>query len=135
MTDCYSKEIRSRVMSNIHSKNTLPELQLRKLLWSKGFRGYRIHNKNLPGKPDIIFSSKKVAIFIDGCFWHGCPDCYVKPKSNKKYWLPKIQQNIERDLKNKKSLESMGWFVIRIWEHELKIDAQSVFKKISEYLQ
>jgi DNA mismatch endonuclease, patch repair protein len=120
MTDCYSKEVRSRVMSRIRSKNTKPELLLRKLLWHHGLKGYRIHNENLPGKPDIVFINKKIAIFVDGCFWHKCPICYVEPKSNPEYWLLKIRMNVYRDQKNQNDLESMGWKVIRIWEHEIK---------------
>jgi len=132
MTDCYPKETRSRVMSKIRSKNTQPELQLRKLLWSKGLRGYRIHNKNLPGNPDIAFSKKKIAIFIDGCFWHGCPICYVEPKTNRDYWLPKIRNTIERDNTQQKELESAGWVVIRIWEHDIKNDVQNAVDTIIE---
>lgn len=119
-------------MSKIRSKNTQPELQLRKLLWSKGLRGYRIHNKNLPGNPDIAFSKKKIAIFIDGCFWHGCPICYVEPKTNRDYWLPKIRNTIERDNTQQKELESAGWVVIRIWEHDIKNDVQNAVDTIIE---
>jgi DNA mismatch endonuclease, patch repair protein len=132
MTDCYPKEVRSRVMANIRSKNTKPELELRKLLWSKGLRGYRIHNKKLPGNPDIAFSKKKIAIFIDGCFWHGCPICFVEPKTNRDYWLPKIRNTIERDNTQQKELESAGWVVIRIWEHDIKNDIQNAVDTIIE---
>lgn len=134
MTDCYSKEIRSRVMSKIRSKNTKPEVQLRKFLWNQGYRGYRIHNTNLPGKPDIAFKKKKIAIFIDGCFWHKCPICYVEPKSNSEYWLSKIKMNVLRDENNQDKLEAMGWKVIRIWEHEIK-DCFKVFQKIQKQLK
>ena len=134
MADCYSKEIRHRVMSRIRSKNTKPEVQLRKFLWSRGVKGYRIHNKKLPGNPDITFSKKKIAIFIDGCFWHGCPKCYVEPKSNCNYWRPKIRNTIERDKRQQKQLELEGWSVIRIWEHEIKSNVQltgeNLIKKI-----
>jgi len=128
--DCYPKEIRSRVMSKIRSKNTKPELLLRKFLWHHGFKGYRIHNENLPGKPDIVFTKKKIAIFIDGCFWHGCPICYIEPKTNRDYWLPKIRNTIKRDKKQQKELESAGWVVIRIWEHDIKKDVQNAVDTI-----
>jgi DNA mismatch endonuclease (patch repair protein) len=121
-------------MAKIKSKNTQPELRLRKCLWSRGRRGYRIHNKNLPGKPDIAFPSRKTAIFIDGCFWHHCPECYSEPKSNKDYWLPKIQRNVERDRRNQTALEEMGWTVIRIWEHEIDKNLAEVCSRLEEIL-
>jgi DNA mismatch endonuclease, patch repair protein len=132
MADCYSKEVRSRVMSKIRSKNTIPEVNLRKYLWKNGIRGYRLHNKKIPGKPDIAFIGKKVAVFIDGCFWHGCPHCYIEPKSNTDYWRQKIQSNVNRDRKYQNELESRGWCVVRIWEHEIKKDIHAVFKKIQK---
>lgn len=128
MADVFSKEVRSEVMSKIKSKDTTPEMKLRKELWARGYR-YRIHYK-LPGKPDIVFVGKRIAIFVDGCFWHKCPKCYIKPKSNKKYWLPKIEKNVERDKKNTKLLENKGWKVIRIWEHEIKKDFIVVIDRI-----
>ena len=130
MADCYPKETRSRVMSRIRSRNTRPEILLRKCLWKQGCRGYRIHDKRLPGKPDIVFPSKKIAIFVDGCFWHQCPECYVEPKSNRDYWIPKIESNIERDRKHQSALESMGYTVIRVWEHEIKKNLDSVCERI-----
>jgi DNA mismatch endonuclease, patch repair protein len=130
MPDCYPKEVRSKVMSRIRSKNTKPELLLRKTLWHLGYRGYRIHNQKIPGKPDIVFTKKKIAIFIDGCFWHGCPQCFVEPKSNRDYWLPKIRRTIERDKMQNVRLQSDGWNVIRIWEHDIKQNNQKMIQKI-----
>jgi len=130
MADCYSKEVRSRVMSKIRSKNTKPEILLRKCLWNLGYRGYRIHNKDLPGKPDIVFTKKKIAIFIDGCFWHKCPLDFQEPKSNKKYWMEKIQLNVERDKKINEDLQTGGWVVVRIWEHMIKKEPEKAIDQI-----
>ena len=104
-------------MRSIRSKNTLPELSLRRALWARGFR-YRIHYGK--EKIDIAFPVKKVAVFVDGCFWHGCPIHSHLPKSNKEYWLPKLKKNVERDKENTKKLQEDGWKVLRFWEHELE---------------
>lgn len=106
-------------MSLIKSKNTQPELLVRKELYKLGFR-YRIHYP-LPGKPDITFPVKKVAIFIQGCFWHGhgCKVDHI-PKTNKKFWLTKITDNKKRDIKNNTNLNEQGWKIITIWECELR---------------
>lgn len=104
-------------MSHIKGKNTKPELAIRKILFSKGLR-YRIHPKDLPGKPDIIFRSSKIAIFVNGCFWHqhkNCKDAFI-PSSKKDYWLPKLDRNVQRDREAATSLEKMGWEVHVIWE-------------------
>lgn len=117
MADVLSPEQRSNCMSMIHGKDTKPELIIRKLLWSKGLR-YRVKNK-LPGRPDIIFPGKKIAVFIDGCFWHKCPQHYIQPKTRSEFWENKISDNISRDKKNNNALKKMGWQVIRIWEHDV----------------
>jgi DNA mismatch endonuclease, patch repair protein len=135
MPDCYPKETRSKVMSNIRSEQTGGEIALRKYLWRKGWRGYRINFKGLPGKPDIAYNSKKVAIFVDGCFWHKCPRCYTEPKSNKHYWIPKIQRNIDRDLQNNMALKIQGWTVLRIWEHEIEENIDKCAEKIIDVLK
>lgn len=114
---------RSRLMSKIRSTGTIPEIHLRKSLWSKGYR-YRKNNKSLPGKPDITFAKYKIAVFIDGEFWHGFnwEDKKGKIKSNRDYWIPKIERNMVRDKKNNLLLEQSGWKVIRFWEKEVKKD-------------
>ena len=133
MADNLSKAQRSYCMSRIKSKNTSQEIKLRKCLWGLGFR-YRIKN-NLAGRPDIVFSSKKVVVFIDGCFWHMCPKCFKAPKSNKRYWLPKLRKNAERDRKNEALLRRGGWTIIRVWEHDLKKNFNKVLKTISAKLR
>lgn len=93
-------------------------------------RGYRIKT-SLIGKPDLFFPKKKIAVFIDGCFWHKCPKCFVRPKSNIKYWDKKIQRNVERDFEVTKTLQKEGICVIRLWEHEIHEDIQSSFQKLA----
>ncbi len=115
--DQISKKARSKIMQAIKSKDTKPELLLRKELFGRGYR-YNLHYG--PHKIDIAFPSRKIAIFIDGCFWHQCHLHSHKPKSNKSYWGPKLKRNVERDKKNNQELKLLGWKVIRIWEHELK---------------
>lgn len=121
MADNVSKKRRSEIMASVKGKNTKPELIVRKFLFSKGFR-YRIHDKKLPGKPDIKLSKYKTVILINGCFWHGHENCriYVMPKTNQEFWQDKINKNIIRDQKNINQLKELGWNVIILWECELK---------------
>jgi DNA mismatch endonuclease (patch repair protein) len=129
--DKVSKTARSRIMSNIRGKDTKPELALRQKLFSGGLRyrkDYKLGNMRI----DIAFVRRKNAVFVDGCFWHGCPTCYREPKSNRRYWVPKIKGNIRRDRKNSKILERLGWDVIRVWEHELKTDIEQVSDDITK---
>jgi DNA mismatch endonuclease (patch repair protein) len=127
--DRISKEKRSRVMSAIRSTDTQPELRLRRALWAKGMR-YRIHYGS--EKIDIAFPSKKIAVFVDGCFWHGCPLHSHFPKSNVEYWHPKLRRNIERDKAKESRLRSGGWKVLRLWEHELADISPAVDRVIAE---
>jgi DNA mismatch endonuclease, patch repair protein len=120
MVDVLTKKQRSHCMSQIRSKNTQPEMALRQALSSKGIRGYRIHYK-LAGSPDIVFPRKKIAIFIDGCFWHRCPKCSIRiPIQNRSYWLKKIINNVRRDKLVTARLRKLGWKVIRVWEHAVR---------------
>ena len=118
MTDHLTKERRSWNMSRIKNKNTKPEMLVRRYLYSKGYR-YRLHNSKLPGKPDISNSSKKSAVFINGCFWHrhGCKYT-TTPKTNTVFWVKKFNKTIERDKNNYKLLTNNGWKIIVIWECE-----------------
>jgi DNA mismatch endonuclease (patch repair protein) len=121
----------SKVMSANKAKNTKPELVLRKALWQNGFRGYRLNYKKAPGRPDIVFVSKKVAIFVNGCFWHSCPYCkYTLPKNNSKFWGNKFKKNTERDKKKIKELRKLGWRVAVIWECQLKNKLNSQVNKV-----
>ena len=132
MTDVLTQEQRKYNMSRIKGKNTGPEVKLRKLLFAHGIRGYRVHY-DLSGKPDIVFVKKKLAIFIDGCFWHKCPVCFRVPETRKEFWMKKIQSNIDRDKKVNEQLKNDGWTVIRIWEHEIKKEPENAVKKIISY--
>lgn len=118
--DKLSPEHRSNNMRNIRGKDTAPELAVRKLCRELGFSGYRIHRKELPGKPDLVWLGRKMAIFVHGCFWHGhdCPEGLRKPKSNRSYWIPKIERNQKRDTENVSNLRESGWHVLVIWECE-----------------
>jgi DNA mismatch endonuclease, patch repair protein len=134
MADVLTPVQRKYNMSRIKGKNTGPELKLRKLLYASGVRGYRIHYK-LSGKPDIVFTKKKIAIFIDGCFWHKCPVCFQEPETRKEFWMKKIQSNIDRDKKVDEKLKNDGWKVIRIWEHEIRKRPKNVVSKILDLLR
>ena len=121
MADTHSKETRSYNMSRIKSQDTKPETIVRKFLFSKGMR-FRKNDKRFPGHPDIILPKYKVAVFINGCFWHcheGCTD-FVIPKSNLDYWVPKLERNRNRDAENYVKLKNDGWNVFVVWECELK---------------
>ena len=123
MADVPSPSVRSFNMSQIRGKDTKPEILVRRFLHKKGFR-FRLHDKNLPGKPDIVLKKYKSIIFIHGCFWHGHMECkYFKiPKTRTQWWLEKIHQNVERDCKNIFNLEANGWNVIVVWQCELTKD-------------
>ena len=110
-------------MSRIRSKHTKPELLVRKILFSNGFR-FRLHRKDLPGKPDIVLNKYKAVIFVHGCFWHGHEGCkyFVVPKTRTKWWMNKINRNKSLDIINAVKLQEMGWKVIQIYECEMKKD-------------
>ncbi len=118
--DRVSKEKRGEIMRNVRGKNTSPELAVRKMLFSRGYR-YRLHAKSLPGKPDIVFPGRKKAVFVHGCFWHyhDCKTGHI-PKSRLEYWEPKLTARRERDAANVAALAEMGWSVLVIWECEIK---------------
>lgn len=123
-----TKEQRSYCMSRIRNKDTKAEIVFRKYLGSMGYRNYRIKNK-IAGKPDLYFPKKRIAVFIDGCFWHKCPKCFIEPKSNKRYWKPKIKRNVERDIEINKKLRKENIKIMRFWEHELKNDIGKCYNK------
>ena len=125
MPDVMTPKHRHNCMSHIRSINTKPELLVRQALWNRGFR-YRLHVKELPGKPDIVLPKYKTAIFVNGCFWHGHEGCkdFVIPKSNTAFWYQKIMRNKKRDSQDVVALISSGWRVITIWECELKKESR-----------
>ena len=123
MADVHDRQTRSYNMSQIKGKNTKPEILVRKFLFSKGFR-YRLHAKNLPGKPDIVLPKYKTIIFINGCFWHGHENCkyYVIPKTRTEWWLDKINHTKQRESENFLQLSESGWKIVTIFECQLKVD-------------
>lgn len=120
MVDVVDKKTRSRMMSGIRGKNTKPELQVRKSLHARGFR-FRLHVKELPGKPDLVLPKHRAVIFVHGCFWHRHQGCRfaVLPKSNSEFWARKLDSNRDRDLLHGQQLSSLGWRVFTIWECEV----------------
>lgn len=139
MADIVDRKTRSRMMSGISGKNTKPELLVRKALFAKGYR-YRLHDKKLPGKPDIVLPKYKTVVFVHGCFWHGHENCYLfrLPKSRTDFWKSKIESNIDRDRTNENSLLFAGWRIVNIWECALKgrhrPDFDSVVNQVEYFL-
>lgn len=136
MVDNLTPERRSKNMGNIRSKDTTPEMIVRKLAHRIGYR-FRLHRKSLPGKPDLVFPSRKKVIFVHGCFWHQhkVPDCKISriPKSRTEYWIPKLQKNVERDKEHQAALISRGWNILIIWECEIR-DVGKLADKICKFL-
>ena len=120
MPDVFTRAKRSEVMGRIPGRgNKSTERRMAAILRSGGVRGWRLHARDIPGRPDIYFSQARLAIFVDGCFWHGCPSCYNKPATNKAFWAAKYDENQRRDRAVEAQLATAGILVIRIWEHEL----------------
>jgi len=132
MVDNVNRHKRSQIMAKIHSKNTKLEVYFRKVLWDSGLR-HRMHY-DIEGRPDLAFPSKKVAVFIDSCFWHGCSSHCRKPSSNKRYWTNKIERNILRDKEVKTVLTKRGWKCVRVWEHSIKQHPEKCVKNIRRIL-
>lgn len=132
--DIVSPEKRSRMMAGIKGKNTKPELAVRKLIHGMGFR-YRLHRKDLPGSPDLVFPRLKKVIFVHGCFWHRHPGCRFaySPKSNAQFWLDKLEGNVRRDGQVVLALDAMGWQVLIVWECEVS-DLPALIQKLSSFL-
>lgn len=132
--DVHTKEQRSKNMKAIRSQNTKMEVLVSKFLWNNGIR-YRKNVKNLFGKPDIAIKKYKVVIFLDSCFWHKCPEHFVKPSTNIKFWEDKIAANVARDLKVNEYYINKRWHVLRIWEHEIKKDFDNTMQKILNFIE
>lgn len=123
-SDVFTPEQRSAVMARVRQKHTAPEMKLRRLLWASG-RRYRLHRRDLPGSPDVVFPGRKLAIFVHGCFWHGhdCKHGSKRPKDNAGYWSDKLQKNRVRDARVLAELRARGWTGEVVWECELKNEA------------
>ena len=134
MTDTWTKEFRSEIMSRIHSKNTKPEMLVRRLIHGMGYR-YRLHVKELPGTPDIVMISKRKIVEVRGCFWHGhagCTDARI-PKTRSEFWVKKINNTKKRDASNSEKLEMDGWEILEIWECELR-NVSNLKSRISTFI-
>lgn len=134
MADVLTAQQRSYNMSRIRSEKTGPEIQLERLLTSKGLGDFEVQSKNIPGRPDFYFPYRNFALFVDGCFWHGCAACFNSPQTNKHFWAHKIEYNMLRDNKVNKKLHRLGVKFIRVKEHELKKNPEEVFSKIKKQL-
>lgn len=128
MSDVLTPQQRSHCMSRIRGRDTKPEVRLRKALWRLGLR-YRLNSK-LPGRPDLVFPLYQTAMFVDGCFWHKCPQHAVMPKANRKFWQVKLNANVQRDHGVKRTLSKLGWRVIRVWEHELQKHSEQTANRL-----
>lgn len=125
---------RSDLMSRIRSKHTEPERLLRAALWSAGMR-YRLHARTPVGRPDLVFPGPKVAVFIDGCFWHGCPLHYARPRSREEFWATKLTTNVQRDARQSADLASQGWRVVRLWEHDVVEDLAGCVSRVERAMK
>jgi DNA mismatch endonuclease (patch repair protein) len=123
---------KSEQMARVRSRNTRPEVALRKALWSRGKR-YRLHAR-IPGSPDIAFIAARLAVFVDGCFWHGCPEHYTAPVTNAAFWEAKLERNLARDQRVDRQLAEAGWRVIRLWEHDVEGSLTSAVDRVLEAL-
>ena len=137
MADMFDQQKRSEIMSKVHSNDTTPEIQVRRLLHSMGYR-FRLHRQDLPGKPDIVLPKYKTAIFVHGCFWHGCPTCrhaQIRPQTNVEYWNKKLDRTMARDKENQARLEALGWRVLVVWECETRKRRENdLAKKVASVL-
>lgn len=134
--DTLTVEQRSERMGRVRGKDTKPELLVRRLIHGMGYR-YRLHRRDLPGNPDLVFPGRRKALFVHGCFWHRHPDQNCKlarlPKSKHDYWIPKLEGNRRRDIDNQESLRAMGWDVMIVWECHLR-DAEALKARVREFL-
>ena len=135
MVDTVSPEVRSRIMSQVKSKGMKPEMRVRRLLHGLGYR-YRLHRSDLPGRPDLVFPSRRKVVFVNGCFWHyhrGCERVRI-PATNRDYWVGKLERNRARDERNLSLLEDMGWSALTTWECELR-DIETATRRLVEFLE
>ena len=131
--DTFSKRKRSEIMAAVRSSgNRSTETKLRAMLAGAGVRSWKMKSDQLPGSPDFVFPGKRIALFVDGCFWHGCPQCYRRPKSSRKYWDAKVLRNMARDKRVSRELKKLGWQHVRIWEHEVVKERAACLKKLKQ---
>lgn len=135
MVDTISPKYRSEIMSRVRAKNTKPEMVVRRLLHAAGYR-YRLHARDLPGKPDLVFPARRKVIFINGCFWHRHRDCALArlPKSRIEFWTDKLERNRERDERNVEALRDQGWEVLTVWECEIR-DPTTLMPRVVAFLE
>ena len=119
----------SAQMQRMPRSSSGPEMLIRRELHSRGLR-FRVNHPRLPGRPDIAFTAARIAVFIDGCFWHSCPDHSVLPKNNRDWWRSKLERNVERDREKDAQLEKLGWTVVHVWEHEEPLEAADAIEQI-----
>lgn len=136
MADTLTSERRSWNMSRIRGRDTAPEMLLRSLLHRAGFR-FRLHARQLPGRPDVVLPRYRAAIFVHGCFWHRHPGCRnaTTPTTRREFWQEKFDDNVSRDVRNRIALEAAGWTVHTVWECELKADAENVVRRLTNELR
>ncbi|RLP24864.1 DNA mismatch endonuclease Vsr [Mesorhizobium sp. YM1C-6-2] len=136
MADTLTSERRSWNMSRIRGRDTAPEMLLRSLLHRAGFR-FRLHARQLPGRPDVVLPRYRTAIFVHGCFWHRHPGCRnaTTPTTRREFWQEKFDGNVSRDARNRIALEAAGWTVLTVWECKLKADAESVVRRLTNELR
>jgi DNA mismatch endonuclease (patch repair protein) len=134
--DNVSAAVRSRTMAAVKSTgNRSTERVLRARLACSGISGWRMHARDVAGCPDFVFDRERLAVFVDGCFWHGCPSCHRPPSSNQEYWTRKVARNRSRDRRNSRALRIDGWTVLRVWEHALRGNPESVLRRIRGIVQ
>ena len=132
--DVFSKEKRSEVMSRVKGRgNRSTEMRMARLFRQHGIKGWRRH-LDLPGSPDFAFRDLRIVVFVDGCFWHGCPRCYREPKNNARFWRQKIHDNMKRDRRADRALRRRGWSVIHVWECALRKRPEAVMSRIVRHL-
>jgi DNA mismatch endonuclease, patch repair protein len=126
--DALTKESRSRLMSRVRTRDTKPELLLRRALWAAGLRGWRLHPKTVAGRPDLVWIGRRIAVFVDGAFWHGHPDYYWGQSG--KFWDEKIARNRARDMQINAELAASGWRVVRLWDFEVEREADPCVERV-----
>lgn len=132
--DPFSEEKRSEIMRSVGNVDTEPEMLLRRELWHRGFR-YHVNERVEGIRPDLVFQGPHVAVYVDGCFWHGCPRHYSAPESNADFWKQKLERNQARDRRNNQTLEEAGWTVLRFWECEIREDVEEVGDEVVDSLR